>query len=72
MEKMYGYLNVIGRNPFERELEKEGLVDNARFLTRQEEMGLKPCGRASLGWWVGEKATEQEGGGGLVFLVVGG
>lgn len=71
MEKTYGYLNVIGSNPFEREIEK-GLVDNAHFLTRQEKMGLKPCGRASLGWWEGEKAKEQEGGGGLVCLVVGG
>ena len=40
MEKMYGCLNVMGRNPFEMELEKEGLVDNAHFLTRQEKMGL--------------------------------
>lgn len=44
MEKMYAYLNVIGRNPLERELEKEGLVENAPFLKRLEKMGLKPCG----------------------------
>lgn len=44
MEVMYGYLNVVGRNPFERELEKEGLMDNAHFLAKQEKMGLKPCG----------------------------
>lgn len=40
MEKMYGCLNVMGRNPLERELEKEGPVDSAHSLTRQEKMGL--------------------------------
>lgn len=71
MEKMYGYLNVFGRNPFRRELKKEEILDSVCFLTRQEKMDLKPCGRTSLGWWEGEKAKEQEGGGGLACLVVG-
>ena len=42
------------------------------FLTGHEKTDLKPCGRTSLGWWEGEKAREQEGGGGLEHLVVGG
>lgn len=62
---------LFGRNPFERELEKGGIVDKP-LLTRQEKMDLKPCGQTSLCWWEGEKAREQEGGGGLACLVVGG
>lgn len=72
MENTYGYLNIFGRNLFESELEKKGVMDNVPFLTRQEKMHLEPCGLISLGWWEGEKARKQEGGGGLVCLVVGG
>lgn len=52
MEKRYRYLrylNVIERNPFERKLKREGLVDNTHFLTRREKMSLKPYGPTSLG-----------------------
>lgn len=44
MENTYGYLNIFGRNLFERELEKKGVMDNVPFLTRQEKMHLEPCG----------------------------
>lgn len=49
-KKTYGYLNILGRNPLERELEKEGIMKNVHFLTEQEKMDLKACGWTSLGW----------------------
>lgn len=73
--KDYGYLKghfFFERNPLERELKKGGIVDKVPLLTRQEKMDLKPFGRTSLCWWEGEKAREQEGGGGLACLVVSG
>jgi hypothetical protein len=39
------------------------MADNVHFLRKQEKMDIKLWEQTRLGWWVGEKAREQEGGG---------
>ena len=47
--KTYGYVNILGRNPLERELEKEGIMKNVHFLTEQETWILRHVDGPALG-----------------------
>ena len=43
------YVNILGRNPLERELEKEGIMKNVHFLTEQETWILRHVDGPALG-----------------------